>query len=108
MRVWKTSGPWRAIAVLSCTWFTETSVGEYINRRGTVVLVAFGPGLMVSGSQVRRHSVQAVPPSVNSATYFCTAICFRPAVPPAYATDGCAMNVFAAVVLAPHCVTELR
>ena len=61
--------------------FTEYSVGGYWKRRGTVELVAAGPGFTVDGTHVRRHSAQAVPPSLNSAIHFCCAIRVSPGVP---------------------------
>src|SRR5689334_5182351 len=89
--------------------FTEVSVGGYMNRRGTVPMVAAGPGLIVAGTHVRRHSAHAVPPSVNSAIHFCIAICVRPAVPPLYATAVSARNaLIRAASVTPHCAIDAR
>src|ERR671935_2934391 len=63
MRVVNTSEPWLVSAALRPVRFTEYSVGEYRKRRGTLFCVAFGPGLIVAGWHVRRHSAHAVPPS---------------------------------------------
>src|SRR5258706_3673087 len=81
MRDSNASAPCAVIAALRFVALTETSVVEYIRRRGILALLASAPGEIVYGTQVRRHSAHAVPPSPNSASHFCCPILTSPGVP---------------------------
>src|SRR5205807_1887018 len=52
----RSSEPCRATAASTCDALTEYSVLEYSNRRGTMSIIASGPGFTVFGTHVRRHS----------------------------------------------------